>query len=576
MALIETTGRLDWPSLELPADGIGRLGVLRHLPRDLALARLAYGLKAPLFALPFYRLTLAGQAPTALRVSPSDPWPGNAETGALLVDGSFPLAGRTVHAPARPWSPVGVDRAWLAELHGFEWLRDLRAAGGDAARRRARALVGDWLGGHRGWDSLAWAPAVIGKRLSSWLGQYDFFAASGDIAFRHALLDSMARQARHLHRGRPAGLAGADLITALKGLCLAGVHLPGGDTWLATGLALLHRNLPRQVLSDGGHAARDPMTQLCVLRDLIDLRAALCAGASEVPPDLQTAIERMAALLRLFRHGDGGLALFNGSSEAEGWQVDLVLQRAGGRSRGLTHAPESGFQRLHAGRSVVLVDAGRQPPAGLDQRAHAGTLSFEMSVGRERLIVNCGAHPARRQWARVQRATAAHSTLVVKDTSSSRFTDDGVMIRRPATVTCRREEAEGHAWLDMSHDGYLPGLGLVHHRRLYLAGGGEDLRGEDRLEGPAGRDFAIRFHLHPDVRVQMAQDGSSVLLHAGRAGGWRFRARGAALMLEPSVYLGRAGEARRSRQMVLSARTEPGQTVVKWALQKDSKEPSQG
>ena len=66
MALIETTGQFDWPRLELPVGGIGRLGALRHLPRDLALARLAYALKRPLFALPVYRLVLAGQAPTAL------------------------------------------------------------------------------------------------------------------------------------------------------------------------------------------------------------------------------------------------------------------------------------------------------------------------------------------------------------------------------------------------------------------------------------------------------------------------------------------------------------------------------
>jgi uncharacterized heparinase superfamily protein len=570
MALIENTGQLGWPRLEMPAGGVERLSVLRRLPRDLALGRLGYTIKRPLFALPLYRLMLTGPGPTSLRVTPSDPWPGNAETGTLLVEGIFPLAGRTVQATTRPWSPIGVDHAWLAELHGFEWLRDLRAVGGDTARRQARSLVADWLDHYPGWDPLAWAPAVTGKRLGTWFGQYEFFAASADIAFRHRLLDSMARQARYLYRVLPAGLAGADLITALKGLCLAGVHLPGGDKWLETGLALLHRGLPRQVLSDGGHAARDPMTQLCVLRDLIDVRAALRAGQLEVPPDLQTTIERMASLLRLFRHGDGGLALFNGSNEAEGWQVDLVLQRAGGRSRSLVHAPESGFQRLHAGRSVVLVDAGRQPPPGLDTRAHAGTLSFEMSVGRERLIVNCGAHPARRLWGRAQQASAAHSTLVVKDTNSSSFTADGILTRRPANVTCRREEAEGSAWLDMSHDGYLPVFGLVHHRRLYLGAGGEDLRGEDRLESQVGHDFAIRFHLHPGVRVQLAQDGGSALLRPGRAGGWRFRAKGAALTLEPSVYLGQAGEVRRSQQIVLSGSGEPGETTVKWALQKDA------
>ncbi len=550
---------------------LGQLRALARLPRDLALGRLAYGLKRPLFALPFYRLLLVGRGPTALRASPSDPWPGDAEKGARLIEGSFTLAGRTLHPPAHPWSPVGAEPEWLAALHGFDWLRDLRAAGGDAARRRSRELTDDWLDRFGGWDSVAWAPAVIGRRLASWLGQYDFFAASADVEFRHRVLTSMARQARHLEGVLPAGLAGAELIVALKGLCTAGACLPGGDRWLEKGLGLLRRDLPRQILADGGHATRDPETHMAVLRDLIDLRAALRAGGIETPADLQTTIEQMAPMLRLFRHGDGGLALFNGASEMDGWQIDMVLQRVDNRPRALSHAPESGFQRLHAGRTVVLVDAGAPPPPGLDRGAHAGTLSFEMSVGRERLIVNCGAQPARRSWGRVQRLTAAHSTLVLDDTNSSKFSGDGGLLRRPANVSCRREEGEGNLWLDMSHDGYLPRFGLVHQRRLYLSINGEDLRGEDSLEGASRHAFAIRFHLHPKVRATLAQDGNSVLLRAGRAGGWRFRAHGASLALEPSVYLGRAGEVRRCQQMVLVGRTGEVPGAVKWALQKEAR-----
>src|SRR3546814_8791561 len=99
----------------------------------------------------------------------------------------------------------------------------------------------------------------------------------------------------------------------------------------------------------------------------------------------------MSARLRLLHHGDGGRALFNGSNEGWDLQIGRVLQRASIVKGPLQSAPSSGFQRLQSGRTLVLVDCGRPPPPGYDRLAHAGTLSFEMSVGRERLIVNCGA-----------------------------------------------------------------------------------------------------------------------------------------------------------------------------------------
>ena len=120
------------------------------------------------------------------------------------------------------------------------------------------------------------------------------------------------------------------------------------------------------------------------------------------------------------RHGDGGLALFNGSKEENGTLIDLVLTQAGRGGRGPSSLTEGGFHRMQAGRSVLIVDCGPPPPPGVDRFAHAGTLSMELSVGRDRLIVNCGAFPAGPpRMARRRRATAAHSTLVIADTNSS-------------------------------------------------------------------------------------------------------------------------------------------------------------
>jgi uncharacterized heparinase superfamily protein len=223
----------------------------------------------------------------------------------------------------------------------------------------------------------------------------------------------------------------------------------------------------------------------------------------------------------------------------------------------------------------LIADAGAPPPPGLDRLAHAGTLSFELSVGRDRLIVNCGPPPlgvpasargggGANPWTDAARATAAHSTLVVADTSSSELRL-GSLGRRPVHVTAERQEANGAHWLEASHDGWKKGFGATHLRRLYMAESGEDIRGEDMVETSLGQPYAIRFHLHPTVTANVQQDGEGVLLRLA-SGGWRLRAEGALLSLEESIYLGGA-EPRRTEQVVLTGKAD-GPQHVKWAITK--------
>jgi uncharacterized heparinase superfamily protein len=239
---------------------------------------------------------------------------------------------------------------------------------------------------------------------------------------------------------------------------------------------------------------------------------------------------------------------------------------------------ETGFQRLQAGRTVVIADAGAPSaargrdvasglPRGADRGAHAGTLSFEMSIGRDRLVVNCGAAPAAEtDWRDALRATAAHSTLVLGDTNSAELREEGLG-RRPERVEADRHESNGAQWLEASHDGWRKPFGVLHRRRLYLNETGDDLRGEDVLEvveaGQKLPAFLIRFHLHPSVTAQLQIDEHTVLLRLPSNAFWRLRANGAKVTLEESVYLG-GGEARRSQQVVLAA--EPDAKTVQWAI----------
>ncbi len=537
------------------------------------MARLAYGN-------PLYSLMLGGRAPGALAVVPPDPWPGDSGDGSALLAGVLRFAGQSVaiDPSGEPhWRPPGASPVWLRALHGFDWMRDLRAVGGDMARRRARVLVWSWLDHNGGWNAQAWTPDALGTRVANWIGLHDFYCASADDEFRARVFESLARQVRHLARVLPAGLDGAPLIAAIKGLVYGGFCLPGHDKAGYDALRLLDRALPRQILPDGGHIERNPSTQLRVLRDLVDMRAVLRVARVDIPESLQHAIDRMTPALRFFRHGDGGLALFNGGREEEPALIDTVLAQADARGRPLKSAPHVGFERLMASRTLVLIDTGAPPPTGLDGLAHAGTLSMEVSVNKERLIVNCGSHPAQRgPWRAALAGSAAHSTVVVADINSAEVLEQGGLGRRPSHVGCERQESEGAVLVVATHNGYSKGFSLLHRRRVYLADNGEDLRGEDTLEPvigahPSEQPFAIRFHLHPSVEPTVVQGGAQVNLRLPSGNVWRLRATGVMLELAESIYLGTGDEPRRSAQIVMHGHSGPDGVTVKWALRRERK-----
>lgn len=504
-----------------------------------------------------------GRVPDAPALPVRDPWPGDPAGGARIIKGELEVGGRV--RPIRPggWNDSADSPLLHAAAHSFTWIRDLRALGTDSARLRARALVSDWIATGTA-DPIVQRADVAGGRIAAWLGHYDFFAASADDLFRQRLMARLVWDARSLAATLPAEELDARSLTALKGLVAAAVALPDHAGLLTRALRLLPQEIGRQVLPDGCHAERSPAAQLSALQDLTEARALLQAAGVQAPGALSSAIERMAQALRTLRHGDGGLALFNGSKEDDAQLIDLVLAQAGRVGRGPAALADGGFQRLQAGRTVLIVDCGAPPPPEVDRYAHAGTLALELSVGRDRVIVNCGAsHTANGEWHDASRATAAHSTLVIADVNSSELRPEGLG-RRPEVVDVQRQEANGAQWLEASHDGWFKPFGAIHRRSLYVAENGDDVRGEDAVEAPTPQPYTLRFHLHPGVSASVQQDEEAVLLRLPSGSGWRFRADGARLSLEESVYLGGALP-RRTEQMVLTGYPDSPQRV-KWAL----------
>src|SRR5690606_33786986 len=112
-------------------------------------------------------------------------------------------------------------------------------------------------------------------------------------------------------RVRAGGLPYERLMAAIA-LCYAGLCSEGLDKTLKRASRLLARELDRQILPDGGHASRKPTVVVELLFDLLPLRQMFASREVDTPEALLHAIDRLLPMVRLFRHPDGTLSLFNG------------------------------------------------------------------------------------------------------------------------------------------------------------------------------------------------------------------------------------------------------------------------
>ncbi|CAH1664043.1 Heparinase [Hyphomicrobiales bacterium] len=496
---------------------------------------------------------------TRLLFAPHDLRTADPTIAGDVYAGYYTFAGRTQRSHGE--SPFDIEppsEAWAEALYGFGWLRHMRAADTAIARANARSLVEDFIAKRRYRHDIARRPAVAARRLVSFLSHSPLLLEGADHAFYERYLRHVAHLADRLGLALAGAVEGADRLNGLIAVTLAAICLDGQDARRRRAEAMLSDELDEQIQPDGGHLSRNPRLLIELLLDLLPLRETFSARGLEPPRGVLTAIERMMPHLRLFRHGDGALALFNGMGTTAPDVMATLAAYDDARGRPTEHAAYSGYSRLAADRSVVIVDAGPPPRGAYSVEAHAGCLSFEFSSGAQRIIVNCGASrfgPPELKLA--ARSTAAHSALVLDDRSSANFgmvLGEMRIVSGPRDVRVARQEGvDGPEWV-ASHDGYRRGLGAVHTRRLLLARDGASLSGEDEVTlggARAALPAAARFHLHPNVRASLVREGSGALLALASGEVWSFEAGGLPITIEESIFLASSDGRRRTEQLVI-------------------------
>jgi uncharacterized heparinase superfamily protein len=522
-----------------------------------------------------------------LIIAPHDLRTADATRAAEVYAGRFVFAGKIVTCHGRSvfdLEPPSED--WEVNLLGFGWLRHLRAADTAITRANARSLVDDWISNPNRKRPIGRRADVLARRVISLLSQAPLVLGDTDGKFYRRYLRGLTREIRFLRYTMLDIPDGVPRLQVLIALCYASLCLANQARHIRTATRKLSDELQRQILPDGGHISRNPGALIELLIDLLPLRQTFAARNIAPPPALLNAIDRMMPMLRFFRHGDGTFALFNGMSGTPSDLLATLLAYDDTHGTPMVNMPHTGYQRLDAGAMTVIMDTGPPPPPNVSHDAHAGCLSFELSSGPSRIVINCGM-PAtgRDNWRVFARGTPAHSTLTWHGISSCQFVELSAMKRLlqgspivsgPSNVESFREAVTNGMLLTASHDGYLSKFGVIHQRVLMVSHDGTRLDGEDTLTpAPGGRikgsdtDYALRFHLHPSVKASRLSDARGVMLVLPNRDVWTFEALDDKVELEDSVFLAGNDGPRRTAQIVIKQDSRQASSI-RWSFVRSS------
>ncbi|MBL4740585.1 MAG: heparinase II/III family protein [Sneathiella sp.] len=523
-----------------------------------------------IFSTSSYATSLRTRTPKKLIANPVEAMPGDALRADAIFQGHFLLSGIEAKLTnIDPWFAADMPLHWHYELHNFDWLRDFSANGSDASVRHARALVLSWIKHFDTYRPHIWDAGILARRLINWTRQSQFLMTPHEGDFNYKFLRSLREQYNHLGRYNRFISRDDDKFETTLALYLCALCFPDTDGQARKYKKQLLEQIDSTILADGCHTSRSPARHMSLLSDLIGLKHTLNNLQEEIPSALMGGIDRLAPVVRFFQHGDGSLALFNGSVMASEGTVDHLLAIAEAPGRPPHRCPKGGFERLKAGRALLLLETGEggRPKTTV---SHQGIGSLEFSYGRDRIFVNCGAHPdATSPWGKALSATAAHSTLCLSDQNATFPQPSQNKEPDPVKVTTHAEG--GNLWLELTNPGYMASHGVAHTRRLYLEASGQNLRGEEVVTATKDTaettEFQIRFHLHPDLSISKSIGGRNLFIKTKNGDGWQFASSLGDLSLEEGIYCAQAGKPRKSQQIVLRGRLHGNAPLsIKWSL----------
>ena len=473
-----------------------------------------------------------------------------------------------------------LDKIWIKQnliekdydnLNSFFWLFSLDLK---SSKKSTQNIISQWIEKNNNYDSKSWEIDIMAKRIIAWISNSKLTYEDGDSVYRSKFNNIIKKQINHLIKEIKKDKWVDDKMIGCAAIILAGLSYDDKEGYLNSGLNLLKKIIKFSFDGSGFPKSRNIAQLNFYLKYFVLIREWLKESQNEIPEYIDENIYYLGQAYAFTWQNNKKDIFFNGNYESNNFDFDLYLKRLGydfkNQDREL-----GGYAILNSKKISLIMDIGASPEKKFSSNYQAGALSFEIISNGKKLICNSGYFQnTENKLNKLSKSSATHSTLVLDDSSSCRFTKDSKshsLISQGLKIIKKNIVFEKNYWkIEGAHDGYLKQYNIIHNREIEFYPEQMKFIGFDKMISSSvikNVKFEIRFHLEPNARVMKTQDNKSILIDL-EGEGWKFNSNDNSINVDSGLYFGRKNSFKDNQNIFISGMTNAQNHTIKWEITK--------
>ncbi len=467
------------------------------------------------------------------------------------------------------WIDKKLNKKDYDNLNSFFWLFSLDLK---SSKKETQNIISKWIDNNNKYDSKSWQIDILAKRVIAWISNSKLTYEDGEVVYRNRFNNIIKKQINHLINEIKKDKWVDDKMIGCAAIILVGLSYQSKDNYLNTGLNLLKKIIKLSFDNQGFPKSRNLRQLNFYLKYFVLIREWLKESQSEIPEYIDENIYHLGQAYAFTWRNNKKDFLFNGNHETNNTDFENYLKRLGYNFKNQTNEL-GGYVILNNKKIALAMDIGHTPDKKFSSNFQAGSLSFEILSNGKKLICNSGYfQDYNHKLNKLSKSSAAHSTLILDDTSSCKFNKDLYSkISQGLKITKKNIIFENNFWkISAAHDGYLKQYGVIHDRELEFYPEEMKFVGYDKIinkNNTKNLKFEIRFHLEPIVKVMKTQDNKSILIDLNSEG-WRFASKDNNIDINNGLYFGKKNSYTDNKNILISGMTNAENQTITWELTK--------
>ena len=469
------------------------------------------------------------------------------------------------------WTKENIKKKDYTNLHSFFWLFSLDLK---SSKKDTQNIILNWIKNNYKYNSNSWDFDILSKRIIAWISNSRLTYEESDLIYKKKFNSLIQKQINHLINEINRSEWVDDKMIGCAAIILAGLSYQDKERYLNFGFNLLKKIIKFSFDSGGFPKSRNIKQLSFYLKYFILIREWLKESQNEIPEYIDETIYYLGQAYSFISHNSKIDFLFNGNNITDKNEFDVYLSRLGYKFKNENNEA-GGYVILKNKKIMLAMDVGPSPEKKFSNNYQSGALSFEIISNGKKLICNSGYFQnTSHRLNQLSKSSAIHSTLVLDNQSSCKFIQNYKFkskVSKGLKIIKKNIVFEKNYWkINSAHDGYYKQYNIIHDREIEFYPEQSKFIGHDKVISKnkfRNKNFEIRFHLEPSVKIMRTQDTKSIFIELDNEG-WKFSCENYKINIDNGLYFGNKNSFVDNQNIFISGMTQNQIQTIKWELTK--------